>query len=105
MVKSGGANVSPLEVERDPRVSPDVRSALVFGVRDLGRRSGRRGRGADRRRIPDTEDPGPGESRALVGKVRDTGESLDEEDIPWLPSGKPDRTLRSAPVSRSRTTS
>jgi len=97
MIKSGGANVSPLEVEQVLTSFPDVRMAFVLGIDD--EQSGEA--------VAAVVVPGPGveldphDLRARLRtelsayKVPTQWVTLDEDQIPWLASGKPDkRTLR-----------
>jgi acyl-CoA synthetase (AMP-forming)/AMP-acid ligase II len=93
MVKSGGANVAPMEVEQVLRTAPGVRMAFVMGISDAGR-----GEVVAAVVVPDK-----GVSLDVDSLTRHVSDQLsgykvprhwlvlDEEDIPWLASGKPDK--------------
>lgn len=97
VVKTGGANVSPLEVERVLESIADVKMAFVFGIPDP-----ERGEVVAAAVIPG--EGGAVEVDDLRERVRKELSAykvptrwlvLDEADVPWLGSGKPDkRALR-----------
>jgi acyl-CoA synthetase (AMP-forming)/AMP-acid ligase II len=97
MIKSGGANVSPLEVERVLEGQPGVAVALVLGVTDPDR-----GQAVAAVVVPDAgAELDPIELRERTNrelsayKVPSRWLVLQPEEVPFLPSGKPDkRTLR-----------
>jgi len=97
MMKTGGANVSPLEVERVLGSFADVATAFVFGISDP-----ERGEVVAAAVVPaegatiDVEDLRERVSKKLSAyKVPTRWLVLDEDDMPWLGSGKPDkRALR-----------
>ncbi|HUZ08721.1 MAG TPA: class I adenylate-forming enzyme family protein [Acidimicrobiales bacterium] len=97
VVKTGGANVSPLEVERVLGSFADVSMAFVFGMPDAAR-----GEVVAAAVIPakgaaiDVEDLRERVNNVLSAyKVPTRWLVLDEDDMPWLGSGKPDkRALR-----------
>ena len=93
MIKSGGANVAPLEVETVLQSFPEVRYAFVFGMphAERGQRSPRCSCSKTvRRSMPTTSDNGPAPScrptRCRRGIV-----TIPLDEAPWLPSGKPDK--------------
>jgi len=97
MVKSGGANVSPLEVERVLQSFSEVQLAFVLGLPDASR-----GEVVAAAVVPV---PGaevrPDELRQRANrelsayKVPTRWLVLKDADVPWLPSGKPNkRALR-----------
>ena len=92
MIKTGGSNVSPAEVEEALLRQPDVRAAFVFGIP-----SGDRGEDVAAIVVP--EDPRVRELPDLPGALRRSLASfkiprhirvLPEEDLPKLPTGKTD---------------
>jgi acyl-CoA synthetase (AMP-forming)/AMP-acid ligase II len=93
MVKAGGANVSPLEIEKVLESFPEVSMAFVMGVPDA-----ERGEVVAAAVIP-TEgiDVDVDELRQRVNKelsaykVPERWLLVDEDDMPWLASGKPDK--------------
>jgi acyl-CoA synthetase (AMP-forming)/AMP-acid ligase II len=96
MVKSAGANVSPLEVENVLQSFPDVKMAFVLGLPDP-----ERGEIVGAVIVPEGADLDVQEVRERVNKelsaykVPVRWQVLDEGDVPWLASGKIDkRTLR-----------
>ena len=97
MVKVGGANVSPLEVERVLDSFPEVRMAFVVGVPDA-----ERGEVVAAAVVPapgveiDVDDLRQRANKELSAhKVPARWLVLSEERVPWLGSGKPDkRALR-----------
>ena len=97
MIKSGGANVSPLEVERVLEAQPDVAMAFVFGVPD-----GEKGQVVATVIVPqgetqlDSEDLRRRTNKELSAyKVPTRWLILEVTDVPFLASGKPDkRALR-----------
>jgi acyl-CoA synthetase (AMP-forming)/AMP-acid ligase II len=93
MVKSGGANVSPLEVERALMELPDVQMAFVVGVPDP-----LKGQSIAAVVVPadgvslDVEDLRSRINRELSAfKVPGRWLVLAKADVPWLGSGKPDK--------------
>jgi acyl-CoA synthetase (AMP-forming)/AMP-acid ligase II len=101
MVKSGGANVAPLEVEQVLLTMPGCRMAFVMGVPDP-----ERGEVVAAIVVPN---PGatldPDKLRSEVNaqlssyKVPRRWLVLDESEIPWLASGKPDKRAMRARFS------
>ena len=97
MIKSAGANVAPLEVETVLQTFPGVRLALVFGVPDAERGEeviavlvADDGVALD---VTDVRERARKELSAY--KVPSTFRVVGYDDVPWLPSGKPDKiTLR-----------
>ena len=93
MVKSGGANVSPLEVEHTLQSFRDVALALVFGVPDP-----HRGQVVAAVVVPaegtsiDVEDLQKRTNKELSAyKVPVEWLVLSPDEVPWLASGKPDK--------------
>jgi acyl-CoA synthetase (AMP-forming)/AMP-acid ligase II len=93
MIKSDGANVSPLEVERALTGCPGVKMAFVVGVPDA-----ERGEVVAAAVVPyessplDIRDLNARVSRELASyKVPSRWLLLSEEEVPWLGSGKPDK--------------
>jgi acyl-CoA synthetase (AMP-forming)/AMP-acid ligase II len=93
MIKSGGSNVSPLEVETVLLAIPSVSQAFVVGVDDE-----ERGQVVAAAVVPvKGTDPDPAELRRLVNselssyKVPAKWRLLSPADVPYLPSGKPDK--------------
>jgi acyl-CoA synthetase (AMP-forming)/AMP-acid ligase II len=97
MIKSAGANVAPLEVEQALQALPEVELAFVVGVPDTDRGEA----------VAAVVVPAPGATlevedlrahlRTVLSayKVPRSWLVVDEEKIPRLPSGKPDkRSLR-----------
>ncbi len=97
MIKSGGANISPLEVERVLEAQPGVAIALVLGVADP-----HRGQAVAAVVVPDagaeldSTELRDRTNRQLSGyKVPSRWLILQPGEVPFLPSGKPDkRALR-----------
>ncbi len=93
MIKSGGANVAPLEVEAVLQSFPEIRYAFVFGMPDAERGE------AVTAVIVVEEDArfDPDDIRRRVRaelsayKVPTTITAIALDDAPWLPSGKPDK--------------
>jgi acyl-CoA synthetase (AMP-forming)/AMP-acid ligase II len=92
MIKSGGSNVSPAEVEKALLQQPGIRAAFVFGIP-----SGDRGEDVAAIVVP--EDPQVRELPELPGALRQSLSSfkipkrirvLPEADLPKLPTGKTD---------------
>jgi acyl-CoA synthetase (AMP-forming)/AMP-acid ligase II len=92
MIKTGGSNVSPAEVESALRELPQVRAAYVFGVP-----AGDRGEDVAAVIVP--TGPGPldtdqlkSDARSLMSgfKVPRRIEVLEDADVPMLPTGKVD---------------
>jgi acyl-CoA synthetase (AMP-forming)/AMP-acid ligase II len=93
MVKSGGANVAPLEVEAVLQSFPEVQLAFVFGTPDAERGEV----------VTAVLVAAPGvvlDTAALATRARAELSAykaprrwhiLDERDVPWLASGKPDK--------------
>jgi acyl-CoA synthetase (AMP-forming)/AMP-acid ligase II len=93
MIKSGGANVAPLEVEAVLQSFPEVELAFVFGVPD-----GERGEVVTAVLVAapgvviDTDDLATRARTELSAyKTPRRWHTLDEHDVPWLASGKPDK--------------
>jgi acyl-CoA synthetase (AMP-forming)/AMP-acid ligase II len=93
MIKSGGANVAPLEVEMVLQSFPDVDLAFVFGVPD-----GERGEVVTAVLVAapgvviDTDDVAARARAELSAyKTPRRWHLLDEHEVPWLASGKPDK--------------
>jgi acyl-CoA synthetase (AMP-forming)/AMP-acid ligase II len=89
-IKSGGANVAPLEVERVLESLPDVAMALVVGVPDP-----QRGQAVAAVVVPasgaalDTDELQREVNRRLSGyKVPTRWRVLEPHQVPWLASGK-----------------
>jgi acyl-CoA synthetase (AMP-forming)/AMP-acid ligase II len=89
-IKSGGANVAPLEVERVLESLPGVAMALVVGVPDPDR-----GQAVAAAVVPapgaclNTEDLRKQVNRRLSAyKVPTRWRVLEPQEVPWLPSGK-----------------
>jgi acyl-CoA synthetase (AMP-forming)/AMP-acid ligase II len=92
MIKTGGSNVSPAEVEVALAQSPSVREAFVFGIP-----AGVRGEDVAAVVVP--EGPERIEPAALTARLRDVLSSykiprhlriVEEVDLPKLPTGKVD---------------
>jgi acyl-CoA synthetase (AMP-forming)/AMP-acid ligase II len=92
MIKTGGSNVSPAEVEAALVRLPEVREAFVFGL-PAGER------GEDVAAVVVAEGPDPLEPAALTASLRKVLSSykiprrlrvVEEEHLPKLPSGKVD---------------
>jgi len=92
MIKTGGSNVSPAEVELALAEMPTVRAAFVFGIP-----AGTRGEDVAAVVVP--EGPGGIEPIALTGALRETLSSykvprhilvVQESSLPKLPTGKVD---------------
>jgi acyl-CoA synthetase (AMP-forming)/AMP-acid ligase II len=93
MIKSGGANVAPLEVEAVLQSFPEVQVAFVFGVPD-----GERGEVvtavvvAAAGVVIDTNDLAARARAELSAyKTPRRWHTIAERDVPWLASGKPDK--------------
>jgi acyl-CoA synthetase (AMP-forming)/AMP-acid ligase II len=93
MIKSGGANVAPLEVEAVLQSFPEVELAFVFGVPD-----GERGEVVTAVLVAapgvviDADDLATRARTELSAyKTPRRWHTLDEHDVPWLASGKPDK--------------
>ena len=93
MIKSGGANVAPLEVESVLQSFPEVQLAFVFGVPDS-----ERGEVvtavlvAAPGVVMDTDDVATRARAELSAyKTPRRWHTLEERDVPWLASGKPDK--------------
>jgi acyl-CoA synthetase (AMP-forming)/AMP-acid ligase II len=93
MIKSAGANVAPLEVETVLQSFPDIRHAFVFGAP-----SPVRGEDVVAVVVPEMGtdvDPASLRTRARAElsayKVPARVFTLAENEVPWLPSGKPDK--------------
>jgi acyl-CoA synthetase (AMP-forming)/AMP-acid ligase II len=93
MVKAGGANVSPLEIEQVLVSFPEVSMAFVMGVPDP-----ERGEVVAAAVIPaggtavDVDDLRQRVNKELSAyKVPQRWLVVDEDDMPWLGSGKPDK--------------
>ncbi len=106
MIKSAGANVSPLEVESVLQSFPDVRYAFVFGVP-----SGERGESVAAVVVP--EDGARLDADHLRARARTELSAykvptvvcmMDEADVPWLPSGKPDKLTMRERITTSEET-
>lgn len=99
MIKSGGANVAPLEVEQTLQSFPEIRHAFVFGVAHPTR-------GEEVVAVLVAEDDmtiDPADIRQRTNKLLSSYkvpsriEVLDVTQVPWLASGKPDkRSMRTA---------
>jgi acyl-CoA synthetase (AMP-forming)/AMP-acid ligase II len=97
MIKSGGANVAPLEVETVLQSFPDVQLAFVFGTPHA-----ERGEEVTAVVVPadgaalDHDDLRARTRRELSAyKVPTRWHTIDSDAVPWLASGKPDKlTLR-----------
>lgn len=106
MIKSGGANVAPLEVETVLQTFPEVRYAFVFGIPHP-----ERGEEVTAVIVPDDGvvfDPDEIRQRARKElssyKVPTSIHLLTLDDVPWLPSGKPDKlTLKQLVSDPTRT--
>ena len=94
MIKTGGSNVSPAEVEAALVELPVVREAFVFGI-PAGER------GEDVAAVVVAEGPGTIEAAALRAALRDVLSSykiprhlriVEEKQLPKLPTGKVDLT-------------
>lgn len=94
MIKTGGSNVSPAEVEMVLVQVPAVRDAFVFGIP-----AGERGEDVAAVVVPDS--PGGVETGALTTALRETLSSykvprhiriVEEAKLPKLPTGKVDLT-------------
>ena len=94
MIKTGGSNVSPAEVEAALVELPDVREAFVFGIP-----AGERGEDVAAVVVP--ERPDAIEPAALQASLRDVLSSykiprhlriIEEAQLPKLPTGKVDLT-------------
>jgi acyl-CoA synthetase (AMP-forming)/AMP-acid ligase II len=92
MIKTGGSNVSPAEVEKALLGLPAVREAFVFGI-PAGER------GEDVAAVVVAEGTGAVEITALTASLRDELSSykvprhlriMEERDLPKLPTGKVD---------------
>jgi acyl-CoA synthetase (AMP-forming)/AMP-acid ligase II len=97
MIKSGGANVSPLEVERVLEAQPGVALALVLGLRDQDRgEMVAAAVVADDETKLDTAELRERTSKELSAyKVPSRWLLLEQEDVPVLANGKPNkRALR-----------
>ncbi len=93
MIKSGGANIAPLEVEQMMMSLPGVRFAFVFGLPHPTKGS----------EVAAVVVPEPARdlsateieaaTRRLISgyKVPKRIKVADIDDVPWLPSGKPDK--------------
>ena len=106
MIKSAGANVSPLEVESVLQSFPDIRFAFVFGVP-----SGERGESVAAVVVPedgarlDTDDlRARARTELSAYKVPTVVRVIDEADVPWLPSGKPDKLTMRERITTSEET-
>ena len=93
MIKSGGANVAPLEVETVLQSFPEVRYAFVFGMPHAER-------GEEVTAVIVVEDgaafdPDDIRRRARAElsayKVPTSIVTIPLDEAPWLPSGKPDK--------------
>jgi acyl-CoA synthetase (AMP-forming)/AMP-acid ligase II len=97
MIKAGGANVAPLEVETVLQSFPEVRLAFVFGTPHAAR-----GEEVTAVVVPvdgavlDHEDLRERTRRELSAyKVPTRWHTISDDAVPWLASGKPDKlTLR-----------
>jgi acyl-CoA synthetase (AMP-forming)/AMP-acid ligase II len=106
MIKSGGANVAPLEVETVLQTFPEVRYAFVFGIPHA-----ERGEEVAAVIVPEDDtklDPDEIRQRARkelsAYKVPTSIHSLTLDEVPWLPSGKPDKlTLKELVTDPTRT--
>jgi acyl-CoA synthetase (AMP-forming)/AMP-acid ligase II len=94
-IKSGGANVSPLEVERVFETLAGVATALVVGIPDSDR-----GEVVAAVVVPDDgaqldlEELRSEVNRQVSAyKVPARWRIMSAEEIPWLPSGKPNKRL------------
>jgi acyl-CoA synthetase (AMP-forming)/AMP-acid ligase II len=101
MIKSAGANVAPLEVETVLQSFPDVQLAFVFGTPHTER-------GEEVTAVLVTEngaalDVDEIRQRARrelsAYKVPSRYHVVDRDDVPWLPSGKPDKLTLARRVS------
>ncbi|HUZ10788.1 MAG TPA: long-chain fatty acid--CoA ligase [Acidimicrobiales bacterium] len=93
MIKTNGANVAPPEVEAVLESFPDVKFAFVFGIPDPGREE----------EVCAVVVPADGavvDVGSLRSLARDELSSykiprrvivMAEDDVPWLPTGKPDK--------------
>ncbi len=95
MIKSGGANVAPLEVEMVLQSFPEIRYAFVFGMPHAERGEEvtavlvlEEGVAFDYRRHPAAVRARSCRAYKVPTRIL-TRSSLD--DAPWLPSGKPDK--------------
>jgi acyl-CoA synthetase (AMP-forming)/AMP-acid ligase II len=93
MIKSGGANVAPLEVEMVLQSFPEIQLALVLGMPHA-----ERGEEVTAVLVPDEGvalDYDDIRQRARTElssyKVPTRYHTMSRDDVPWLPSGKPDK--------------
>jgi acyl-CoA synthetase (AMP-forming)/AMP-acid ligase II len=97
MIKSGGANVAPIEVETVLESLPEIRLAFVFGVPHA-----ERGEAVTAVLVLEDDavfDPDDIRRRVRIElsayKAPTRIETIPLDEVPWLPSGKPDKlTLR-----------
>jgi acyl-CoA synthetase (AMP-forming)/AMP-acid ligase II len=105
MIKSAGANVAPLEVEMVLQSFPEIHLAFVFGMP-----SAERGEEVTAVLVPhddasiDHDDIRQRARKELSSyKVPTRFHTLPYDDVPWLPSGKPDKlTLKELLDARER---
>lgn len=94
MIKAGGANVSPLEVESTIEAWPEIKHCFVFGTP----------KGSSDEEVCAAIVFMPGESLSVTDIAARARRDLssykvptrielvtDEDDLPWLASGKPDK--------------
>lgn len=93
MIKSGGANVSPTEVEAVLQSFPEVRHAFVFGLPSKERGEEVVAVVVWEAGVEVDADEVRGRVRAELSayKVPARVFTLAEDEVPWLPSGKPDK--------------